>query len=137
MYSYGVVVLEVITGKHPLDPELPGGRHLVQWALEHWQGRGDPAELLDQRLRGMPETKMQQMVQLLAVAALCLSRRPRERPTMKDVVALLEEIAAPPVPDGPKPPPQPADVPSSSPAKSLHLLAGSSNCSFALSDSFS
>ena len=139
MYSYGVVLLEVLTGKHPLDPALPGGRPLVQWAMEHWQNKGDPVMILDPRLKGSPESKMQEMVQVLAVAALCLSRRPRERPTMKDVVALLEEIAAP-VPEVPKDaaasPPPPSEHPTSSPSNDLHLLGGSSR-SFVLSDSFS
>ena len=92
VYSFGVVLLEVLTGRHPLDPTLPGGAHLVQWVRDQLQSRRDPLDVLDPKLRGRADPQMHEMLQTLAVAFLCLSTRPDDRPMMKDVVAMLKEI---------------------------------------------
>ncbi|XP_028771513.1 LRR receptor-like serine/threonine-protein kinase [Neltuma alba] len=92
VYSYGVVLLEVLTGRHPLDPTLPGGAHMVQWVRNHLANKGDPSDILDPKLRGRADPAMHEMLQTLAVSFLCVSTRPEDRPTMKDVVAMLKEI---------------------------------------------
>ncbi|XP_075494368.1 LRR receptor-like serine/threonine-protein kinase RGI3 [Primulina tabacum] len=92
VYSFGVVLLEVLTGRHPLDPTLPGGAHLVQWVRDHLHSKRDPVDILDSKLRGRADPQMHEMLQTLAVSFLCLGARPDDRPMMKDVVAMLEEI---------------------------------------------
>ncbi|XAR56823.1 Non-specific serine/threonine protein kinase [Bertholletia excelsa] len=92
VYSFGVILLEVLTGRHPLDPTLPGGVPLVQWARDHLNAKGDPVDILEPKLRGRAEPEMHELLQTLAVSFLCLSSRPRDRPTMKDVVAMIREI---------------------------------------------
>jgi len=87
-----MVLLEVLTGRHPLDPTLPGGAHLVQWVRNHLSSKGDPSDILDTKLRGRADPTMHEMLQTLAVSFLCVSTRADERPTMKDVVAMLKEI---------------------------------------------
>jgi hypothetical protein len=89
MYSYGVVVLEVLTGKHPIDPTIPDGLHVVDWVRRH---KGSLAGLLDPTLRGRSDTEVEEMLQVMGVALLCVSPMPDERPTMKDVAAMLKEI---------------------------------------------
>lgn len=130
IYSYGVVLLEVLTGRHPLDPSLPGGAHLVQWVREHLANKHDPTNLLDSRLRGQTDSQMQEMTQALAISVLCVSPRPNDRPTMKDVVALLKEIRRPVI-DEPKV--SSASVTAASPVQTVDMQ-GSSACSFAMSD---
>lgn len=144
VYSFGVVLVEVLTGRHPLDPSLPGGAHMVQWVRNHLASKGDPSDILDPKLRGRSDPTMHEMLQTLAVSFLCVSTKPHDRPTMKDVVAMLNEIRpfedsrpdsdlmmmkkkaispsshAPPYPYPP-------------PSKAL-LSQGSSNCSFNFSD---
>ena len=34
VYSYGVVVLEVLTGKQPIAPTIPDGLHIVDWVRQ-------------------------------------------------------------------------------------------------------
>ncbi|XP_039141371.1 LOW QUALITY PROTEIN: receptor-like protein kinase 2 [Dioscorea cayenensis subsp. rotundata] len=89
VYSYGVVVLEVLTGKQPIDPTIPDGLHVVDWVRRK---RGNNQEVLDLSLRGRPATEVEEMLQALGVALLCVNPMPDERPTMKDVAAMLKEI---------------------------------------------
>lgn len=84
--------MEVLTGRHPLDPTLPGGAHLVQWIRDHLHNKRDPVDILDPKLRGRADPQMHEMLQTLAVSFLCVSPHPEDRPVMKDVVAMLKEI---------------------------------------------
>ncbi|PNX93695.1 LRR receptor-like kinase resistance protein, partial [Trifolium pratense] len=88
VYSYGIVVLEVLTGKQPIDPTIPDGLHIVDWVR---QKRGG-VEVLDENLRARPESEIEEMLQTLGVALLCVTSSPDDRPTMKDVVAMMKEI---------------------------------------------
>ncbi|CAD6248818.1 unnamed protein product [Miscanthus lutarioriparius] len=73
VYSYGVVVL---TGKQPIDPTtIPDGLH-VDWVRRC----RDRAAVLDPALRGRSAGEVEEMMQ------------PDDRPTMKDVAAMLKEI---------------------------------------------
>lgn len=88
VYSYGVVVLEVLTGKQPIDPTIPDGLHIVDWVRRRKGG----IEVLDPSLRARPEPEVDEMLQTLGVALLCVNPTPDDRPTMKDVSAMLKEI---------------------------------------------
>ncbi|KAF6135746.1 hypothetical protein GIB67_028602 [Kingdonia uniflora] len=88
VYSYGVVVLEVLTGKQPIDPTIPDGLHVVDWVRQGRVGK----ELLDPSLRARSDSEIDEMMQALGVALLCVNPSPDERPTMKDVAAMLKEI---------------------------------------------
>ncbi|XP_058739638.1 LRR receptor-like serine/threonine-protein kinase RGI2 [Vicia villosa] len=88
VYSYGIVVLEVLTGKQPIDPTIPDGLHIVDWVRQK-RGR---VEVLDETLTTRPESEIEEMLQTLGVALLCVTPSPDDRPTMKDVVAMMKEI---------------------------------------------
>ncbi|KAK6148333.1 hypothetical protein DH2020_019245 [Rehmannia glutinosa] len=92
VYSYGVVLLEILTAKKPVDPSFPDGQHMIQWVHDHLKSKRDPVDIIDQKLHGHPDTQIQEILQALGVALLCTSNRPEDHPTMKDVVALLREI---------------------------------------------
>nr|QAS62447.1 LRR receptor-like serine/threonine-protein kinase RCH1 [Sedum alfredii] len=90
VYSYGVVVLEVLTGKQPIDPTIPDGLHIVDWVRQkQWRCN---TEVLDEILQARPESEIDEMMQTLGVAILCVNPSPDDRPTMKDVAAMLKEI---------------------------------------------
>ena len=76
VYSYGVVVLEVLTGKQPTDPTIPDGLHVVDWVRR----RKGSSEVLDPSLHGRPESEVEEMLQALGVALLCVSPAPDEDP---------------------------------------------------------
>ena len=93
MYSYGVVLLEVLTGKEPTDNRIPEGAHIVTWvSKELRERRREFTTILDQQLLLRSGTQLQEMLQVLGVALLCVNPSPEERPTMKDVTAMLKEI---------------------------------------------
>lgn len=145
VYSFGVVLLEIISGKRPVDPSFPDGQHVIQWVRDYLRSKKDPVEILDQKLQGHPDTQVQEMLQALGIALLCTSNRVEDRPTMKDVVALLREIRQDPIAGVEAHKPNSCQsakgtvVPSYSsssvtPAQLL-VLQGSSNCSLAYSSS--
>ncbi|KAF8648370.1 hypothetical protein HU200_064956 [Digitaria exilis] len=97
VYSYGVVLLEILSGRSAIEPVVgEGSLHIVEWAKKK-MGSYEPAvNILDPKLRGMPDQLVQEMLQTLGVAIFCVNASPAERPAMKEVVALLKEVKSPP-----------------------------------------
>ncbi|CAN7025490.1 unnamed protein product [Brassica rapa subsp. trilocularis] len=87
VYSYGVVLLEVLTGKQPIDPTIQDGLHIVDWVKKMRD-----IQVIDKGLLARPECDVQEMMQTLGVALLCVNTMPEDRPTMRDVSAMLSEI---------------------------------------------
>lgn len=94
VYSYGVVLLEILTGKRPVESSVAdeGGRHVIDWVHEMRHCHHDVAEILDPRLRGMPDPFIKEMLHTLGIAMECVHPLPAERPTMRHVVSLLVGI---------------------------------------------
>ncbi|CAK7352956.1 unnamed protein product [Dovyalis caffra] len=87
VYSFGVILLEILTGKMPNGE---GETSLVKWvqrvAREEWTWEVFDFELL--RYKEMEE----EMVGLMQVALLCLAPLPRDRPRMSMVHMMIEDI---------------------------------------------
>lgn len=92
VYSYGIVLLEMLTGKKPADPSFSEGQHIIQWIQHHLYSQNAPIELLDPKLKIHPDGEIQAMFQVLEIALLCTNFRADDRPTMKDVSSLLRGI---------------------------------------------
>ncbi|AED92114.1 putative protein kinase RLK-Pelle-RLCK-VIIa-2 family [Arabidopsis thaliana] len=91
VYSFGVVLLEMLTGRRSMDKNRPNGEHnLVEWARPHLLDKRRFYRLLDPRLEGHFSIKGAQKVTQLA--AQCLSRDPKIRPKMSDVVEALKPL---------------------------------------------
>lgn len=96
VYSYGVVLLEILSGRSAIEPMVGEGGHIVEWVKKK-MGSFEPAiNILDSKLRGLPDQMVQEMLQTLGIAMFCVNSSPSERPTMKEVVALLMEVKSPP-----------------------------------------
>ncbi|GAV74408.1 Pkinase domain-containing protein/LRR_1 domain-containing protein/LRR_7 domain-containing protein/LRR_8 domain-containing protein [Cephalotus follicularis] len=92
MYSFGVVMLELLTGKRPVEVFKPKmSRELVGW-VQHMRSEGQQDEIFDPVLRekGFDE----EMLQVLDVACMCVNQNPFKRPTIKEVVDWLENVGA-------------------------------------------
>lgn len=91
VYSFGVVLLEMLTGRRSMDKNRPNGEHnLVQWARPHLADRRRLFQLIDPRLEGHFSIKGAQKAAQLA--ARCLSRDPKARPVMSEVVEALKPL---------------------------------------------
>ncbi|KAG8076478.1 hypothetical protein GUJ93_ZPchr0006g43509 [Zizania palustris] len=95
VFSFGVVILELISGRQPihhLRPSAASGESLVLWAAPRLRdSRLVVAELPDPALQGrFPEEEMQIMAHL---ARECLQWEPESRPAMSEVVQILSTIA--------------------------------------------
>ncbi|XP_015074397.1 receptor-like protein kinase 2 [Solanum pennellii] len=93
VYSYGIVLLEILTGMEPTDSRIPEGTHIVTWVNQELRVKHKEfTTILDQQLLLRSGTQTQEMLQVLGVALLCVNPCANERPTMKDVAAMLMEI---------------------------------------------
>jgi Leucine-rich repeat (LRR) protein len=85
MYSFGVVLLELLTGMRPV-PVLCTSKELVPWVLE-MRSEGKQVEVLDPALRGTGCDE--QMLKVLEAACKCVDRNQFTRPTIMEVVCCL------------------------------------------------
>ncbi|KAL0366790.1 UNVERIFIED_CONTAM: putative leucine-rich repeat receptor-like protein kinase [Sesamum radiatum] len=90
IYSYGVVLLELLTGKTPVQPLEQGG-DLVTWVRNYIRAHSLSSEILDSRLDLKDEITVHHMITVLKIALLCTSMSPFDRPTMREVVLMLME----------------------------------------------
>lgn len=91
VYSFGVVLLELLTGRRSVDKSRPSREQsLVEWARPMLNDPRKLSRIMDPRLEGQySETGAKKAA---ALAYQCLSHRPKQRPTMTNVVETLEPL---------------------------------------------
>ncbi|KAH0758364.1 hypothetical protein KY290_021857 [Solanum tuberosum] len=92
VYSYGVVLLELLTGKQPTDSADFGDNNLVGWVKLH--AKGKITDVFDRELLKEDPSIEIELLQHLKVACACLDDRHWKRPTMIQVMAMFKEIQA-------------------------------------------
>ncbi|XP_065856551.1 leucine-rich repeat receptor-like tyrosine-protein kinase PXC3 [Euphorbia lathyris] len=92
VYSYGVVLLEILTSRQPVEEDFGEGVDLVKW-VHGAPARGEtPEQILDAKLSTVSFGWRREMLAALKVALLCTDTTPAKRPKMKKVVEMLQEI---------------------------------------------
>ncbi|KAL9672850.1 hypothetical protein QQ045_029103 [Rhodiola kirilowii] len=91
VYGFGVVLVEILTGLRALDPNRPSEQFsLVNWVTPHLSDRRTIRKVMDPRLEGKYPSDA--AVQTAHLALKCLVLEPKCRPSMKEVIKILEEI---------------------------------------------
>ncbi|XP_066384492.1 LRR receptor-like serine/threonine-protein kinase FEI 1 [Miscanthus floridulus] len=95
VYSFGVLVLEILSGKRPTDASfIEKGLNIVGW-LNFLAGENREREIVDLNCEGV---QTETLDALLSLAKQCVSSLPEERPTMHRVVQMLESDVITPCP---------------------------------------
>nr|GMD91805.1 cysteine-rich receptor-like protein kinase 25 [Ipomoea batatas] len=93
VFSFGVLLLEIITGKRnsSLSMQSTGAKDLLSYAWKHW--REDRAlDIVDQSLGDLYSRN--EVIQCINVGLLCVQEDVDERPTMANVVLMLNSFSA-------------------------------------------
>lgn len=91
VYSFGVVLLELLTGRKAMDRTRPPcEQSLVEWARPLLVDRRRYYRLMDPQLHG--NFSMRGAERAIQIAASCLSRDPKARPAMTEVVEALSPV---------------------------------------------
>ncbi|KAK1307674.1 putative LRR receptor-like serine/threonine-protein kinase [Acorus calamus] len=86
VFGFGVVALEIITGRKNCDVSLDEGKaYLLEWAWQLHEENNDLG-LVDMTLT---EFNTEEAIRVLGVALLCTQASPTLRPSMSKVVAML------------------------------------------------
>ncbi|WJX49627.1 hypothetical protein P8452_36035 [Trifolium repens] len=91
IYSYGVVLMEILSGKRSVDQEFGDGNSIVDWVRSKIKTKDGIEGILDKNAEAGCSKVREEMIQILRIALLCTSRNPADRPSMRDVVLMLQE----------------------------------------------
>ncbi|PKI68405.1 hypothetical protein CRG98_011202 [Punica granatum] len=93
VYAFGVVLLELLTGRKPIEAKRPAGEeNLVQWAKPLLQkGAEAVQDLLDPRLK-CHLRNARQILRMIQAAEACVNSEEFRRPAIDKIVAILRGI---------------------------------------------
>ncbi|KAL9234493.1 hypothetical protein vseg_009363 [Gypsophila vaccaria] len=88
VYGFGILIMEIISGRTPVDYSRPPGEvNLVDW-LKTMVGNRRSEEVVDPKLPEMPPSKA--LKRILLVALRCVDPDAQKRPKMGHVIHMLE-----------------------------------------------
>lgn len=93
VYSYGVVLLELLTGRKPVDmSQPPGQENLVTWARPFLSSKEGLETIIDPSLG--PNVPSESAAKVAAIASMCVQPEVSHRPFMGEVVQALKLICS-------------------------------------------
>jgi serine/threonine protein kinase len=91
VWSFGVVLLELITGRKNLDVSSSNEeRNIIKWSSPFLTDDSRLSLIMDSRIKGRFPTKAARIV--ADIILKCLNKDPSERPTMRDVAVALDGV---------------------------------------------
>ncbi|XVE58991.1 hypothetical protein DITRI_Ditri05aG0008300 [Diplodiscus trichospermus] len=88
IYSFGVILFEMITGRIPYSVD---NGSLADWASDYLKRDQPLKEMVDPTLKIFQEDEVEKLFEVIKT---CVHPDPKERPTMREIVAKLKEITA-------------------------------------------
>lgn len=94
VYSYGVVVLELLCRRLPVDPSFEDGVDIVRWIKSNLQNSDEwiPLDCLDEEIWYWVEDEKAKALKLLDLAISCTQSACEARPSMREVVRILLKL---------------------------------------------
>ncbi|CAN4098890.1 unnamed protein product [Withania somnifera] len=93
IYSFGVVLLEIITGRRAIDyTKSAAEQNLVAWARPIFKDRKKFYKMADPALDG--HYPIRSLYQAIAIAAMCVQEQPNMRPPIVDIVTALNYLSS-------------------------------------------
>ncbi|KAJ1287305.1 hypothetical protein BS78_03G420800 [Paspalum vaginatum] len=94
MYSFGIILLELISGRPPISTVTFGEhlRNIAPWAKLYYE-RGDIEAIIDPSMAGEYQD-VQSIWKMAEAAVRCIDAEPRKRPCMPEVVKEIQEAMA-------------------------------------------
>uniref|UniRef100_A0A0A9HKN4 Protein kinase domain-containing protein n=1 Tax=Arundo donax TaxID=35708 RepID=A0A0A9HKN4_ARUDO len=94
IFSYGVVLLELLCRKMPVDPSFGDGVDIATWMRTNLKQKDHRRiiDCLDEEIMYWPEDEQAKALDLLDLAISCTQVACQSRPSMREVVNLLMKI---------------------------------------------
>ncbi|EOA29877.1 hypothetical protein CARUB_v10012974mg [Capsella rubella] len=92
VYAFGVILMEMLTGRKTIDNTLPDDRsHLVKWFKRILIQKENIPKALDETLEADVET-MESIYSVAELAGHCTALEPQQRPDMGHAVSVLVQL---------------------------------------------
>ncbi|KAJ4815152.1 hypothetical protein LUZ62_027718 [Rhynchospora pubera] len=96
VFSFGVILMELVTGRKALDETQPEeSRHLVTWfrRMQLSSAKDSLRQLADPTLSPLDEETLASVATVAELAGHCCAREPHQRPEMGHAVNVLSSLA--------------------------------------------
>ncbi|KAH6778936.1 Leucine-rich repeat protein kinase family protein [Perilla frutescens var. hirtella] len=89
VYSFGVILLELVTGRNPVERRASNEVVVLCEYVRGLVEKGIASNCFDRSLSGFAENEL---IQVMKLGLICTSETPSRRPSMAEVVQVLESV---------------------------------------------
>lgn len=89
VYSFGIILLELVTGRNPVESSAVNEVVVLCEYVRGLLERGTASACFDTNLRGFSENEL---IQVMKLGLICTSENALRRPSMAEVIQVLESI---------------------------------------------